>query len=129
MEQKKIIDMLETYHQVTPDGLGYGGNGGVKVEVMVSILEVAKDARERAPEQAATPLFNKLANPLSSVLQTCHHVGEEAEVTGVIVRMGMRGIFVADVAQRRVGPVPEVLEHEGMHALQRPPLKHFLPAL
>ena len=41
----------------------------------------------------------------------------------------MRGIIVADVAQGRVGPDPEVLEHGGVHALQRPPLKHFLPAL
>ena len=67
---------------------------------------MAEDAGERAPEQATTPLFNKLASPLGSVLHTRHHVGEEAEVTGIIVRVGMRGIFIADVAQRRVGPIP-----------------------
>ena len=48
--------------QVTPDGLGYGSDGGVKIKVGIGILEMAEDAGERAPEQAVTPLFNKLAS-------------------------------------------------------------------
>ena len=84
---------------------------------------------ERAPEQATAPLFNKLARPLGSVLQAYHHVGEEAEVTGIIVRVGMRGMFVANGAQHRVGSNPGVLEHGGVHALQRLPPTRFLPAL
>ena len=50
-------------------------------------------------------------------------------MTGVVGRVGMQGVLVTDAAQGHVGPVPEVLEHGGMHALQHPPLKHFLPVL
>ena len=59
----------------------------------------------------------------------CHHIGEEKEVTGIIIRVGMRGIFVADGAQRHIGSDPEALEHGGVHVLQRLPPERFLPAL
>ena len=101
----------------------------MKIEVGVGVLEMAEDAGEHAPEQAMAPLFNKLASSLVTTLQARHHVGEEAEMAGVIGRAGMRGVLIADVAQCRVGPVPEALKHGGVHALQCPPLEHFLPVL
>ena len=111
--------------QVSPDGLKYGSDDGIKIKVGVGVLEMSEDTGERTPKQAATPLFNKLPSSLETILQANHHIGKEAEVAGAVVRMGMRSILITDVAQGDVCPVPEVLEHGGMHALQRPPLKHF----
>ena len=64
--------------QVTPDGLGYGSNGSVKIKVGIGVLEMVEDAGEQTPKQAAAPLFNKLASSLGTILQARHHVGKEA---------------------------------------------------
>ena len=60
--------VLHPLRQVTPDGLGYGSDGSIKVEVGVGDLEVGEDLRERTSEQAASPFFDKLASPLRTDL-------------------------------------------------------------
>ena len=64
-----------------------------------------------------------------SGLQACHHVGEEAEVTGVVIHWRMGGVRVTHMAQGSLGPVPKIPKHGSMNALQHPPLQHFLPTL
>ena len=50
-------------------------------------------------------------------------------MTGIVGHMRMRDVLIIDVAQGRVGPVLEFLEHGAMHVLQCLPLKHFLSVL
>ena len=77
---------------------------------------VAEDAGERVLEQAAAPLLNKLASPLSTALQARHNISEKAEMAGVILGVGMRGMLIADGTKRLVGLRPEVPEHGSMLA-------------
>ena len=109
--------------------LRYWGDGGVEVEVGVCNLKMAEDTGECTPEQAAAPLLDKLTSSLRVVLQTHHHISEESDMTGIVGHVRMWGVRLTDISQGRVGPIPEALEHRGMHALQRPPLKHFFPVL
>lgn len=81
--------VLHPLCQVAPDGRRYGGNGGVEVEVGVGVLKMAEDAGERAPE---------LASSIGSSFQACHHAGEEAKVTGIVIRVGMQSVLVAAMA-------------------------------
>ena len=90
---------------------------------------MAEDTGERAPEQAPASLFHKLASPIRPGFQERHHIGEEVQVTGVVIRVGVRCILIADVAQSGISPVPEVVEHGGVLAFHRPPPEHSLPAL
>ena len=46
---------------------------------------MAEDAGECAPEEALIVFIHKPASPLSSVLQACHDVGEEAKMAGVVL--------------------------------------------
>ena len=91
---QRIHVVFHPSRQVAPDGLGHRGEGGIKVKVVIGVLKMAEDAGKHAPEQAAAPLFNKLASSIRTILQVRHHVGEEAEVAGVVVCVGMRGIFI-----------------------------------
>ena len=56
--------VLHPPRQVAPDGLWYGGNGGIEVEIGEGVPEMVEDTGERAPEQAPTSLFHKLASPI-----------------------------------------------------------------
>ena len=57
------VDMvLYPTRQVTPDGRGYGGNGGVEVEVGVGIQKMAEDTGEGTLKKATTPLLHKLSS-------------------------------------------------------------------
>ena len=58
-----------------------------------------------------------------------HHISEELEMAGIVGHVRMRGVRLADIAQGRVGPVPELLEHGTMHFLQCLPLKNFFYVL
>ena len=79
------VDMvLYPTRQVAPDGRGYGGNGGVEVEVGVGIQKVAEDTGEGALKQATTPLLHKLPSSGRLSLQARHHLGEEGQVAGVV---------------------------------------------
>jgi len=39
----------------------------------------------------------------------------------------MGGIRITNMAQGSVGPIPKILKHGSVNALQRPPLQHSLP--
>ena len=79
--------------------------------------------------EAPAPLLNELASSRDLVLQARHALGEEVEVAGVIFRVGMRGVFITNGAQRLVGPRPEVSEHGGVLVLQCLSVDRLLPAL
>ena len=73
---QRIHVVLHPPRPVAPDGHRYGGNGDVEVEIGLSVLKMAEDTGERAPEQATAPHFHELASTIGSSFQTRHHVGE-----------------------------------------------------
>ena len=50
---------------------------------------MAKGAGERASKEALALFPDKLASPLSPVLQACHDVGEEAKMAGIVLCVGV----------------------------------------
>ena len=75
------------------------------------MLEMTENAGKRALEEALALFFNKLASPLGLVLQDRHDIGEEAKMAGIVLCMGVRGVFVAGGTQRLVVPHPKGPEH------------------
>ena len=59
----------------------------------------------------------KVAAPL---LEACHDLGEEAEITGVAINKRVGDVLIANAAKSLVGPTPEGLEHLGVLMLQYP---------
>ena len=59
---------------------------------------MAEDAGECAPEEASALFDNKLASPLSPILQARHDVGKEAKMAGIILGVGVRGVLIVDGA-------------------------------
>ena len=58
-----------------------------------------------------------------------HHVSEEPEIVGVVGHMRLLSDCLADVAQGRVGPFPELPEHGAVHVFQRLPLADLVRIL
>ena len=84
---QRIHIVLNPTRQVAPNSRGYGGDGGVEIKVGVGIQEVAEDAGESALKQATTPFLHKLTSSGRSGLQARHHLGEEGQVAGIVIRV------------------------------------------
>ena len=63
---QRVHIVLYPPRQVVPNDRGYGGDGGVEIEVGVGIQEMAEDTGESALEQAATPLFLRASSDRAS---------------------------------------------------------------
>ena len=98
-------------HEVASDDHGHWGNCGREVKVRIGVQKMTEDAGECAPEKASALFVHKLASPLSTALQARHNISEEAEMAGVILGVGMRGMLIADGTKRLVGLRPEVPKH------------------
>ena len=86
---QRVHVVLHPPRQVTTNGLRYGGNGGIEVEVGEGVSKMAEDTGERTPKQAPASLFHKLASPIRPGFQARHHVGEEDQMVGIVIRVGV----------------------------------------
>ena len=90
---------------------------------------MAKDTRKGAPEQGAAPLLHQPVSPDRPSLQLRHHVSEELKIASIVDCVRLANSRLADVAQGRIGSLPEHGEHGAVLMLQDPPLTYLVRIL
>ena len=67
---QRVHVFLHPSCQVAPDGLRYGGNGGVKVEVGEGVPKMAEDTGERMPRLLSSTSWRALSDRVSRHVTT-----------------------------------------------------------